>query len=62
MDIVTESLIIDDLERERTKAIRTLREQKDLLSDALHALRNGSPAVTEEFLERSIAAIAKAIP
>jgi hypothetical protein len=46
------SHLIDDAETTRTHPIRTLKDSVDLLTDALHALRNGSPHVTDEFVER----------
>lgn len=48
---------IDDRELLRAHASRTIARQVDLLTDGLHALRNGSPHVTEEFLERAIVAL-----
>jgi hypothetical protein len=48
---------IDTFESLRTRIVRGLDRQLELLTDGLHALRNGSPEVTEEFIERSIAAI-----
>lgn len=45
---------VDDYETLRTRVTRTLSRQIDLLSDGLHALRNGSLAVTEEYVDRSI--------
>jgi len=33
---------------------RVVREETRYLIDALHALRNGSPEVTEEFLDRAV--------
>lgn len=49
---IMKSHLIDDYETVRTHALRTLLRQTDLLDDALHALRNGSPHVTDEFVER----------
>lgn len=50
-----QSHIIDDLEKERTAMVRKVKAALPLLGDALHALRNGSPHVTDEYLERVIA-------
>ena len=50
-----QSHIIDDLEKERTAMVRKVNRAIPLLEDALHALRNGSPHVTDEYLERVIA-------
>ena len=36
--------------------IRRLTTQIELLSDGLHALRNGSPEVTDEYLDRALSA------
>ena len=45
---------IADLDAARTRAVRVAEAEAAMLTDALHALRNGSPAVTEEFLDRAI--------
>lgn len=45
---------IADLDAARTKAVRVAEAEVAMLTDALHALRNGAPAVTEEFLNRAI--------
>jgi hypothetical protein len=52
---------IDDIETLRENALRTMIEQVDLLTDALHALRNGSPDVTDEFLDRAITSMTRHI-
>jgi hypothetical protein len=57
--IVDKSHHVDDFEALRTRILRMLDRQMDLLSDGLHALRNGSTAVTEEYLERSLDAFSK---
>ena len=59
--VVDRSLHVDDYETLRTRLYRTLSKQTDLLSDGLHALRNNSLGVTEEFLERAILSLDKEI-
>lgn len=44
----------DDYEILRAQVIRQLSAQVNLLSDGLHALRNGSTAVAEEFVDRAL--------
>lgn len=44
--------LIDDHETVRTHALRTIRDQDDMLSDVLHAIRNGRTEVALEFVER----------
>jgi hypothetical protein len=56
---VQSSHAVDDYESLRTRVLRSLDRQIALLEDGLHALRNGSTAVTEEYLERVIEALAK---
>lgn len=53
---VQSSHAVDDYENLRTRVIRLLDRQLGLLEDGLHALRNGSTGVTEEYLERVIEA------
>ena len=48
---------VDDYENLRTQVIRQLSGQVNLLSDGLHALRNGSIAVADEFVDRALAKI-----
>jgi hypothetical protein len=55
--VVDKSHLVDDFEALRTQVIRRLSSQVELLSDGLHALRNGSTSVAEEFLDRSLTAI-----
>jgi hypothetical protein len=55
--VVDKSHLVDDYEALRTQVIRRLSAQVGLLSDGLHALRNGRTAVAEEFLDRSLTAI-----
>jgi hypothetical protein len=45
---------VDDLEKARTIAVRALDQAEAMLSDALHALRNGSLHITDEYLDRTI--------
>ena len=48
---------VDDYENLRTQVIRQLSGQVNLLNDGLHALRNGSIAVADEFVDRALAKI-----
>lgn len=50
---------IDDHETTRTHAIRAIADQVDLLTDGLHALRHGSPAVADEFMDRALDALTR---
>ena len=45
-----------DMESARTESLRTVESQLELLELALHALRHGSPHVTDEYIETVIAA------
>ena len=47
---------VSDYEEQRTRIVRMLEQQSKLLVDGLHALQNGSPSVTEEYLERTLSA------
>jgi hypothetical protein len=51
------SHLVDDTEKTRAHALRTIREQNELLSDALHAIRHGSYATAEEFVDRALTAL-----
>lgn len=51
--------IIDDLCKANARLKQDSQIIRDLLTDALHALRNGSPHVTDEFIDRSIAILAR---
>lgn len=51
--------LIDDHETTRTHAIRTLARQVDLLTNGLHAIRHGSPAVADEFMDRALVALTR---
>lgn len=55
--VVDRSHHVDDYEILRTQVIRRLTGQVELLSDGLHALRNGSTDVAEEFVDRALNAI-----
>lgn len=57
--VIDQSHHIDDFEDLRTRIIRSLSKQVDLLSDGLHAVRNQSYSVTEEFIERSLESLSK---
>ena len=50
-------LLIDGYERIVTADLRMLVAYRDLLTDGLHALRNGSPNVTDEYIERTLSAM-----
>lgn len=56
-DAIRLAHVIDDYERMRTSAVRSMSSSVDLLTDALHALRNGAPNVTGEYLDRVIYAL-----
>ena len=57
--VIDQSHHIDDFEDLRTRVIRSLGKQVDLLTDGLHAVRNQSYSVTEEFIERSLESMSK---
>lgn len=48
---------VNDYEVLRTQVIRLLSGQVNLLTDGLHALRNGSTAVADEFIDRVLGKI-----
>lgn len=52
---------VADLVEENGRMRRTVREVSDLLADALHALRNGRPDVTDEFIDRSLSRLARLV-
>lgn len=54
--VVDTSHLVDDYELLRTRVIRRLTTQIELLSDGLHALRHGSLEVTDEYLDRALSA------
>jgi hypothetical protein len=55
--VADKSHLIDDYEVLRTRVIRQLSDQVQLLTDGLHALRHGSHGVADEFLDRALTAI-----
>lgn len=55
------ALEIDARELSRTRVLRSLTWQHELLSDGMHALANGSTKVAAEFMERAAEAIAREI-
>lgn len=55
--VVDQSHHVDDYETLRTQVIRRLTRQAELLGNGLHALRNGSATVAEEFVDRALSAI-----
>jgi hypothetical protein len=59
--VVDKSHMADDYETLRTRIIRRLNGEIDLLTDGLHALRNGAPSVAEEFLDRSLLALTREV-
>lgn len=59
--VVDKSHMADDYETLRTRIIRRLGGEIDLLTDGLHALRNGAPHVAEEFLDRSLLALTREV-
>ena len=59
--VVDKSHMADDYETLRTRTIRRLSGEIDLLTDGLHALRNGAPTVAEEFLDRSLLALTREV-
>jgi len=50
-------LVVDKYEKIVTADLRMLVAHRDLLTDALHALRNGSPHVTDEYIDRTLSAM-----
>ena len=56
-DVIRMSHTIDDIERKRTSAVRTMKDARDLLGDALEALRAGDGHVADEFVDRALIAI-----
>ena len=55
--VVDHSHHVDDYETLRTRVLRKLSEQADLLADGLHALRHERLAVADEFIDRALTAI-----
>jgi hypothetical protein len=52
---------IDDYDAIRTRVLRTLSTQVDLLTDGLHALRKDNKEVAEEFMDRTISSLNREI-
>jgi flagellar motility protein MotE (MotC chaperone) len=52
---------VDDFERLRTQMVRLLRDRIKILDDALHAVRNQRYLVVEEFVERSVEDLKRAL-
>lgn len=52
---------IDDYDAIRTRVLRMLSAQVDLLTDGLHALRKGNKDVAEEFMDRTISSLSREI-
>jgi hypothetical protein len=50
--VIRQSHIIDDLETKRAHAHGMLVRNRQLLADALDAIRNGDAHVAEEFVDR----------
>jgi septal ring factor EnvC (AmiA/AmiB activator) len=59
--VVDHSHHVDDYETLRTRVLRQLSEQADLLTDGLHALRHERLAVADEFVDRALTAIKKEV-
>jgi hypothetical protein len=59
--VVDHSHHVDDYETLRTRVLRQLSEQADLLTDGLHALRHERLAVADEFVDRALSAIKKEV-
>ncbi|UPG68196.1 hypothetical protein [Gordonia hongkongensis] len=54
---VDHSHAVDDFEHLRSRVLRRLSSQVGMLTDGLHAVRNGRTSVAEEFVERALDAI-----
>lgn len=54
---VDHSHAVDDFENLRSRILRRLSSQVGMLTDGLHAVRNGRTSVAEEFVERALDAI-----
>ena len=52
---------IDDNDAVRTRVLRMLGKQVDLLTDGLHALRKDNKEVAEEFMDRTISSLSREI-
>lgn len=53
--------MVDRYETARTAVVRESRQSVQMLEDALHALRNDRTHITEEFLERTITGLRRAL-
>lgn len=51
----------DDYEKLRTRIVRQLTTQEDLLTSGLHAMRNDRRSIADEFVDRALTAITGAI-
>jgi hypothetical protein len=60
-EAVRHSHAIDDLETKRATLHRMLASNRDLLADALDAVRNGRNAIAEEFIDRYLSAADAAV-
>lgn len=58
-DLIRMTHRIDDIERKRTAGVRTMIDCRDLLADALDAIRAGDTHVADEFVDRALDAITK---
>lgn len=54
---VAQAHAVDDLEQVRTRVLRCLTVQTDLLAGGLHAVQHDRPLVAEEFIERALTAL-----
>lgn len=55
--VVDQTHHLDNYKTLRTRVLRTLDRQTDLLDTALHAIRNGRTSVTEEYVDRVLGAL-----
>lgn len=55
---VEQSHVIDDLSTVLSAHRRAVKDARSMLTDALHALRNGSPEVADEFIDRTLTSFA----
>lgn len=60
-DAISHSHAIDDLETKRATLHRMVASNRDLLVDALDAVRNGRNAIAEEFIDRYLSAADAAV-
>ena len=59
--VIERAHLVDDYEKVRTGALRNVTADIDMLGDALHALRAGSPHVTDEFVDRTLTRLRKTV-